>query len=103
MVFQELKQVMITTPVLAFPNYVDPFIVDTDASDVAIGTALYQLQNGIACPISFELHTLTPIQQRYRTTCKELLAIVMFTPYYKHYVLGHSKDRSWVTHMAILL
>ena len=30
--FQELKQVMTTTPVLAFPNNVDPFILDTDAS-----------------------------------------------------------------------
>ena len=30
---------------------VDPFILDTDASDVAIGTALYQLQNGIEHPL----------------------------------------------------
>ena len=32
--------------------------------------------------------TLTPIQQRYCTTRKELLAIVMFTRHYKHYLLG---------------
>ena len=61
--FQELKHVMTTTPVLPFPNNVDPFILDTDASDVAIGAALYQLQNGIIHPIFFASHTLTPIQQ----------------------------------------
>ena len=39
-------------------------------------------------PISFASHTLNPIQQRYCTTRKELLAIVMFTRHYKHYLLG---------------
>ena len=61
--FQELKQVMTTTPVLVFPDNVDPFILDTDASDVVIDAALYQLHSGIAHPISFASHTLTPTQQ----------------------------------------
>ena len=39
--FHELKRVMTTTPVLAFPNNEDPFTLDTDASDFAIGAALY--------------------------------------------------------------
>ena len=33
--------------VLAFPNSLDLFILDTDASDVAIGGALYQVQEGV--------------------------------------------------------
>ena len=31
---------MTTTPVLAFPNNEDPFPLDTDASNFAIGAAL---------------------------------------------------------------
>ncbi len=86
--FQELKRVMTTTPVLAFPNNEDQFTLDTDASDFAIGAALYQLQDGSERPISFASHTLTPVQQRYCTTRKELLAVVVFTRHYRHYLLG---------------
>ena len=73
--FQQLKRDMTTTPVLAFPNNDDPFILDTDASDTAIGAALYQIQNGVERPVSFASHTLTPAQTRYCTTRKELLSI----------------------------
>ena len=79
---------MTTTPVLAFPNNEDPFILDNDASDTAIGAALYQIQNGVERPVSFASHTLTPAQTRYCTTRKELLSIVVFTRHYKHYMLG---------------
>ena len=86
--FQKLKQEMTTTPVLALPNNLYLFILDTDASDVAIGAALYQVQEGVERPVSFASNTLTPVQRRYCTTRKELLAIVMFTRHYKHYLLG---------------
>ena len=86
--FQQLKRDMTTTPVLAFPNNDDPFILDTDASDTAVGAALYQIQNGVERPVSFASHPLTPTQTRYCTTRKELLSIVVFTRHYKHYLLG---------------
>ena len=59
--------------------------MDTDASDIAIGAALYQVQDVVESPVSFASNTLTPVQRRYSTTRKELLAIVMFTRHYKHY------------------
>ena len=79
---------MTTTHVLAFPNNDDPFIRDTDASDIAIGVALYQIQNGVERPVSLASHNLTSAQTRYCTTRKSLLSIVVFTGYYKHYLLG---------------
>ena len=86
--FQQLKRDMTTTPVLAFPNNDDPFILDADAFDTAVGAALYQIQNGVERPVSFASHTLSPAQTRYCTTRKELLSIVVFTRHYKHYLLG---------------
>ena len=42
--FQTLKKVLTSPPILGFPNKTDPFILDTDASDVAIGGVLIQVQ-----------------------------------------------------------
>ena len=40
--FDKLKEVLISTPVLAYPNYFKPFILETDASLKGLGTVLSQ-------------------------------------------------------------
>jgi len=44
--FERLKSALIVPPVLAMPNETGQFILDTDASDRAIGAVLSQVQNG---------------------------------------------------------
>lgn len=66
-------------PVLPLQNNKDPFILDVDASDVAIETELIQVQDGAERVIAFSSFSLTPEQKNYCTTRKELLAIVPFT------------------------
>jgi RNase H-like domain found in reverse transcriptase len=43
--FEKLKSVLTSEEVLAFPNYDVPFQIHTNASDVAIGAVLTQIQN----------------------------------------------------------
>lgn len=86
--FENLKMLLTTTPVLAYPNSSDVFILDTDASNTAIGAELSQLQDGKERVVSYGSYSLTPQQRRYCTTRKELLAIVRFTRQYRHYLLG---------------
>ena len=86
--FQTAKDSLTSAPVLAYPNNEDHFILDTDASDIALGAALYQVQQGDEKPISFASMTLTPAQRKYCTTRKELLAVVVFTRRFRHYLLG---------------
>ena len=86
--FLELKRIVTTAPVLAYPNDNDVYILDTDASDTAIGAALYQVQQDQERPISFASSSLTPAQRKYCTTRKELLAVVVFTRRFRHYLLG---------------
>ena len=86
--FENLKEALIKAPVLTVPTADDKFILDTDASDVAIGAELLQIQNGQERCISYCSFVLTPEQKRYCTTRKELLAVVRFTRHFRHYLLG---------------
>jgi hypothetical protein len=46
--FEELKRAMVTTPVLALPDFSNIFIVEIDASDYGIGVILSQQGRPIA-------------------------------------------------------
>ncbi|KAK6172537.1 hypothetical protein SNE40_016172 [Patella caerulea] len=86
--FELLKQSLTRPPVLSFPLPQETFILDTDASNVAVGAVLSQTQNGEERVISYGSKRLGPAQERYCVTRRELLAIVTFTDKYKHYLLG---------------
>ena len=86
--FDALRQKLMEVPVLAYPNSEDLFILDTDASNHAIGAELLQVQNGVERLIGFGSFVLVSAQRNYCTTRKELLAVVRFTRHFKHYLLG---------------
>ena len=86
--FENIKRALTSKPVLTLPTLNDQFILDTDASDQAIGAVLSQIQNGQERAIGYASIALTPEQKRYCTTRKELLAVVKFTRQFKHYLLG---------------
>ena len=61
--FEELKQAMIESPILALPNFNEEFIIETDASGFGIGAVLQQ--NGH--PIAYLSKTLAPKHQALST------------------------------------
>jgi hypothetical protein len=50
MTFEKMKQVMSSCPVLALPDFTQPFVLECDASGIGIGVVLMQNNH----PISFE-------------------------------------------------
>jgi len=50
--FLELKQLLSQQPILQYPDFSRPFIVTTDASNVAIGAILSQGKVGSDLPMS---------------------------------------------------
>ena len=86
--FDTLKQALLTPPVLALPNDVDTFILDTDAAEDSIGCVLSQLQDGQEKVIAYAGRTLNRNELNYCVTRKELLAIVYFTKHFRQYLLG---------------
>lgn len=83
--FDSLRRALISAPVLAHPDFSKPFILDTDASDVAV---LSQMHNGVERVIAYASRTLSKAERKYCVTRKELLAVVYFTKYYKRYLYG---------------
>lgn len=57
--FQLLKQALISAPVLTIPNFKEPFVVETDASDYGIGAVLHQQGH----PIAYASKALDPRTQ----------------------------------------
>lgn len=86
--FLQLKSCLISAPVLAYPDPHKSFILDTDASDVGIGAVLSQAYDGIERVVAYASRALTKQERIYATTKKELLSMVTFTKYFKHYLLG---------------
>ena len=87
--FNRLKKCLIQPPILSFPlESGGSFLLDTDASGVAIGSVLSQYQNNEEKVIAYGSHTLNPAQQNYCTTKRELYSVVFFMQHFKHYLLG---------------
>lgn len=87
--FYALKQKLMTSPVLSFPDYHKKFILDTDASFDCISAVLSQLDdNGNERVVSYGSHSLNKHELGYCVTRKELLAIFYFVNNFKHYLYG---------------
>ncbi len=82
--FQALKQALITAPVLATPDFNEPFVVETDASNKGIRAVLMQKNH----PIAFLSRALGTRHQGLSTYEKESLAIMLavehWHPYLQH-------------------
>ncbi|XP_038145914.1 uncharacterized protein LOC119786541 [Cyprinodon tularosa] len=86
--FTKLKERLTTAPVLGYPHPDGKFILDTDASNNSVGAVLSQVQWGEERVLAYASCQLTPAQQRYCVTRRELLAVVRFTRQFRHYLLG---------------
>jgi hypothetical protein len=97
--FQALKQALSSTPVLALPDFSQPFVLETDACSKGIGAVL--LQNGH--PIAFLSRALGPKLQGLSTYEKECLAILMavdkWRPYLQHAEFIIRTDQRSLVHL----
>lgn len=82
--FQNLKTAMTSLPVLALPNFQIPFVVETDASGIAIGAVLSQDKH----PLAFYSKKLSPRLQNSSTYIREMYAITAAVSKWRHYLLG---------------
>ena len=90
--FERLKEALVTSPVLAYPQFRSehPFIVKTDASAKGLGAVLAQQQaDGQVHPIAFASRSLTAPERNYAITELETLGLVWALKIFRAYLLGH--------------
>jgi hypothetical protein len=87
--FDAIKHAFTQAPILAHFCPSAPCVVETDASDFAIGMILSQVQpDGGLRPLAFHSRKFTPAEINYETHDKELLAIVVAVSRWRHYLEG---------------
>jgi len=87
--FKELKHRFTSAPILAHFDAQRPVIIETDASDFAIGAILSQRDEEKRLhPVAFHSQKFTPAEINYEIHNKELLAIVDAFKHWRRYCEG---------------
>jgi hypothetical protein len=87
--FQRLKKAITTEPVLRIADPELPYVLQTDASDFAIGAVLLQkVTDGGFGTIAYYSRKLVSAERNYTVHDKELLAIVSAFEHWRHYLVG---------------
>ena len=86
--FERLKDILTSTPVLAYPNTTDMFVLDTDASGTCLGAVLSQVQDGTEKVVAYYSKVLSRTERNYCVTRRELLAVVAAIRHFHHYLFG---------------
>ena len=81
----QLKEAMTLAPVLAIPNFKEPFMLDTDASGIGIRAVLSQVEH----PIAYFSKKLSSRMQKQSAYIREFYAITQALAKFWHYLLDH--------------
>ena len=82
--FQELKQKLVTAPILAIPEGNEGYVVCSDASRQGLGCVL--IQNGKV--VAYASRQLSPHEKNYPTHDLELAAVIFALKIWRHYLYG---------------
>lgn len=74
-VFNQLKETLMSPPILAYPNFQLPFELHIDASTQGLGAILYQDQDGTKRVIAYASRSLSRSEKNYSAFKLEFLAL----------------------------
>ena len=87
--FSCLQRLLCEAPVLAYPDFHQPFVLQTDASDLGLGAVLSQVDPfGHDHVISYASRSLSDREKKFSATEKEILAIIFAIDHFRAYLLG---------------
>ena len=86
--FADVKAAIATATLFVHPQPDAPTEIWCDASNIAVGAVLVQLQHGIWKPLSFWIRQLNNAQRNYSATDRELLAVSYAVDKFRSYLEG---------------
>lgn len=86
--FNQLRSTLIETPVLAYSDSARLFIIDTDASNMGVGTLLSQDRGHGEQVVAYYNRALSKPEHNCCITRRELLAVVLGLRYFCLYLHG---------------
>ena len=86
--FLKLRDELINYPILAYPDFTQPFVLTTDASGTGLGAVLSQGHGKQEKVVAFASRTLNKAERNYSATERECLGIVWATEHFEYYLLG---------------
>ena len=94
--FNCLKAACLQAPILAFPDFNKPFLLETDASRRGLGAVLSQKQeDGQYHPIAYASCVMNETEQRYHSNKQEFLALKWaVTEQFHEYLSPYGKNRN---------
>ena len=99
---QKIRDILCSDAVLRLPRQGEPFLIYTDASHIAIGVVLCQIDpvDGLEHPCAFGSRKFNDSELKLSTPCKELLAIIYALTLWSFYLCGNavhifSDCRAW--------
>lgn len=84
----QLVHCLSSPPILALPDWDEPFILHTDASETGGGAALTQIQKAIERAIAFASHRWSRTDSRRSPTEREAAAVLWAVEHFRHYLWG---------------
>ncbi|CAF4569907.1 unnamed protein product, partial [Didymodactylos carnosus] len=98
--FELLKERLISAPIVTYPNFDHPFMLQLDACDYGLGAVLAQNIEGHEHVIAYASRTLQPCERKYSAPERECLAIVWGTQHFRPYLEGRSFE-VWTDHRSL--
>ena len=96
-----LKEKILTSPLLVFPDFAKPFLLETDACREGLGAILSQKQDdGRFHPVTFGSCSLTPTEKNYHSSKLEFLALKWgITEYFAYALFMVKTDNNPLTYI----
>ena len=86
--FEQVKDMLASPPVLMLPDLTKPFCLRTDASMYGMGAMLFQYWDNEPMPVAYASQKFLDREKNYCTTERECLAIVWAINKFQYYLRG---------------
>ena len=100
--FEEVKQLLITSPILAYYDPSRETTVAADASSYGIGAVLLQSHNCKLMPIAYSSRSLTDCERRYAQIEKEQLGLTRACEKFRRYLIGLPEIKLITDHKPLI-